>query len=233
MNNLDRETKHLLRAEKLHKHLDPIWNSIPFGIKIFALCILLVVALVFVSNIRFRYTQRYASPEKLTEVFQKYEAEFETAKDILVQLPVYSTNKEDEQFCKIILHRADNWNPSDARESEKKMLNRRYRELWISSFSSYSDEELKHIYDGVIPLFHAPSLENIVVWPNRGQVYFTVYDDNRQFVGHADIILYDMTSESLNGQALKEYIEVFSQNRNPIVLDMIKTGWIAYSQGDS
>lgn len=232
MSNLDRKTKRLLRAEKFHKHWDPIWDSIPFGVKVFVVFFLLLVSLVVVSNIRFRYTQRYASPEKLTEVFRTYEAEFENAKDILIQLPLNSTNKTDEQFYKTILHRADNWDPSVANESESKMLIRKCQDFWISSFFPYSDEELKLISDAVSPLFHTLPLENIAVFPNQGKVFFIVYNDNRQFIGHADIILYDKTSEILKGQALQEYIEAFSQNRSPIDLALIKAGWIAYSQGD-
>ena len=226
MNNLDRETKHLLRAEKFHKHLDPIWNSIPFGIKIFALCILLVVALVFVSNIRFRYTQRYASPEKLTEVFQKYEAEFETAKEELRRLKEHQISEDGN----ILICDADHWDPSSQGRGSRNIINRSYQTVWISSYVSFSESEYEQMYEAVAPLFRKLSLKNVLISSDRNQIFFTVYSDSASWGGHYDVVLYDATTETLEGEALNEYIDSFVMPRRPIDYAIIKAGWIAYSQ---
>ena len=101
---------------------------------------------------------------------------------------------------------------------------------FISSFVSLSESEYEQIHKAVAPLFCKLSLESVLISSDRNQFFFTVYADSASWGGHYDVVLYDATTEMLDGEALNKYIDSFVAPRRPIDYAIIKAGWLAYSQ---
>ena len=113
------------------------------------------------------------------------------------------------------------------------MIQRTYKTLTIASPIPYSESEYEQIFSVASPLIEKLSLDRIIIFSDRKQIYFVVFDDNREWVGHADIIMYDANTEVLEGNALNEYISALASERQPVVLEMIQKGWIVFSQGET
>ena len=200
------------------------------GKKIFFISIFLFGILLLYLKVDEWYTHRYSSPEKLTEVFQKCETEFETAKEVLARLPEHPEGDEESYYGITLIRDKDHWNPSDSEIIECNLVNRAYENIWISSYIPYTDQEYKQIYEAVIPLLRKQSIEKISVMPKRKQIAFSVYIDPASWGGHFDVVRFDAMMETLEGEALNEYIDSFVMPRRPIDYAIIKAGWIAYSQ---
>ena len=194
--------------------------------------ILPVILFLLWLRARFAYDEGYDSPQKLRRVYQQYESDFQNAKQVFTQLPEHAA--EGAEDCRdTIIRSADGFVSSASDAGESNLMQRTYKTLQISSPIPYSESEYEQIYSAASPLMEKLSLDRIIVFSDRKQIYFVVFDDNREWVGHADVIMYDANIEVLEGKALDEYIAELVSQRQPVELELVRKGWIVFSQGES
>ena len=199
----------------------------------FVILILPIILFLLWFRVHFAYDEGYDSPEKLMRVYQQYEDDFQNAKQAFSQLPEHSIEGAEEYYCDTIIRSANRFVSSDSDTYESFLIQRTYKTLSIASPIPYSESEYEEIFSVASPLMQKLSLNRIIISSNRKQVYFVVFDDNREFVGHADVIMYDANTEVLEGNALDEYIAELVSQRQPVDLEMVQKGWIVFSQGES
>lgn len=197
--------------------------------------IILILPVLFLLwlKVHFAYNEGYDSPEKLMVVFQQCESDFENAKLVFAQLPEHAIEGAEDYSCNTIIRSADCSVSSDSNTHKRNLVQRTYKTLSIASPIPYTESEYEQIYSAANPLFQKLSLDRIIIFPDRKQVYFVVFDDNRELVGHADVIMYDANTEVLESNVLDEYIAALISQRQPVVLEMIKKGWIVFSQAET
>ena len=184
-------------------------------------------------SMHFEYDEGYDSPEKLMHVYQQYAPDFQKAELAFTQLPDHSIEGEENCYRETIIRSAERSVRSDSNNYESSLIQRTYKTLTIASPIPYSESEYEQIFSVASPLIEKLSLDRIIIFSDRKQIYFVVFDDNREWVGHADIIMYDANTEVLEGNALNEYISALASERQPVVLEMIQKGWIVFSQGET
>ncbi len=226
MKNSNKKAKRLLRSEKIHARWDPIWNSISCKYKILIGIVLLIALSAAALRAWYLHINRFASTEKLTEVYYSAESEFEAAKDALLRLPTHPEDRNGTKNLNTVIRSADDWDPADAQAYETDMIHKRQGGLWISSRIPYSEAEYEQICEVLTPLFQKHSFEQIYVTPDRQKIFFMVYKHAPKIIGHADFILYDATSTNLEADALDQYTA--SLDRNIVDLKTIKPGWFAF-----
>lgn len=216
-------------SERKSGSLRKYWLVVLF----FVILLLPIILFLLWFSVHFEYDEGYDSPEKLMHVYQQYESDFKKAELVFTQLPDHSIEGEENYYRKTIIRSTDRFETSKAANYESNLIQRTYKTLQISSPIPYSESEYEQIFSVASPLIEKLSLDRIIIFSDRKQIYFVVFDDNREWVGHADIIMYDANTEVLEGNALNEYISALASERQPVVLEMIQKGWIVFSQGET
>lgn len=184
-------------------------------------------------SMHFEYDEGYDSPEKLMCVYQQYKSDFQNAMQVFTQLPTHEQKNLESDYKETIIRRADRFETSNLSANENKLIQQTYKTLLISSTIHYSDIECEQIYLAANPLMQNLEIDRIMIWPDSKEIYFVIFDDNREFVGHADVIAYDPNTEILEGNDLRDYIATYVSQRQPVELEIIEKGWIAFSQGET